>query len=146
MGGSGIGHGETVFVAAVAHGFGGDGGSDWAAPTLGVGAGARKDRHSVPQGEAREWLIAALAGKPGLTMRGLAAEMDAPGTRVAHDKVWFFAKAARLSVKKTLIASEQLRPKVPRFRARGKAHQYRQDPKCLILLDETLVKTNMTPT
>ena len=38
--------------------------------------------------------------------------------------------------------AEQLRPKVARFRARWTAHQHRLDPKRLIFLNETWVKTN----
>lgn len=44
------------------------------------------------------------------------------------------------------MASEQLRPKVARFRERWKKHQHRLDPKRLIFLDETWIKTNMTRT
>ena len=46
--------------------------------------------------------------------------------------------------KKTLMASEQMRPKVARFRARWRAHQHRLDPRRLIFIDETWIKTNMT--
>ena len=45
-----------------------------------------------------------------------------------------------------MIASEQMRPKVARFRARWRAHQHRLDPKRLIFVDETWIKTNMTRT
>jgi hypothetical protein len=48
--------------------------------------------------------------------------------------------------KKTLMASEQMRPKVARFWARWRAHQHRLDPKRLIFIDETWIKTNMTRT
>jgi len=44
------------------------------------------------------------------------------------------------------MAAEQFRPKVARFRARWKAHQHRLDPKRLIFIDETWIKTNMTRT
>jgi transposase len=44
------------------------------------------------------------------------------------------------------MATEQFRPKVARFRARWKAHQHRLDPKRLIFIDETWIKTNMTRT
>lgn len=44
------------------------------------------------------------------------------------------------------MASEQLRPKVARFRARWRAHQHRLDPRQLIFIDETWIKTNMTRT
>jgi transposase len=46
--------------------------------------------------------------------------------------------------KKTLIASEQERPAVARFRQRWKAHQHRIAPERLIFVDETWIKTNMT--
>jgi hypothetical protein len=42
------------------------------------------------------------------------------------------------------MASEQMRPKVARFRARWRAHQHLLDPARLIFIDETWVKTNMT--
>lgn len=44
------------------------------------------------------------------------------------------------------MASEQMRPKVARFRARWRAHQHRLDPNRLIFIDETWIKTNMTRT
>src|SRR6185437_10422757 len=47
--------------------------------------------------------------------------------------------------KKTLFATEQLRPDVARRRARWRAHQHRLDPTRLVFIDETWAKTNMTP-
>jgi transposase len=47
--------------------------------------------------------------------------------------------------KKSLHASEQDRPDVARRRARWKRHQAKIDPKRLVFIDETWVKTNMTP-
>ena len=44
------------------------------------------------------------------------------------------------------MANEQMHPKVARFRARWRAHQHRLDPKPLIFIDETWIKTNMTRT
>ena len=44
------------------------------------------------------------------------------------------------------MASEQMRPKVSRFRTRWRAHQHRLDPRRLIFIDETRIKTNMTRT
>ena len=44
------------------------------------------------------------------------------------------------------MAAEQMRPKVAWFRARWRAHQHRLDPKRLIFIDETWIKTNMTRT
>jgi transposase len=43
-----------------------------------------------------------------------------------------------------VLPQEQLRPSIARFRARWKAHQHKIDPKRLIFIDETWLKTNMT--
>lgn len=47
--------------------------------------------------------------------------------------------------KKSLFASEQNRPDVARKRERWKARQASVDPSRLVFIDETWVKTNMTP-
>jgi transposase len=47
--------------------------------------------------------------------------------------------------KKSLHASEQDRPDVARRRARWKQHQAKIDPWRLVFIDETWIKTNMTP-
>jgi transposase len=53
--------------------------------------------------------------------------------------------ASRVSrSKKTLVASEQERPAIARFRQRWKAYQHRIAPERLIFVDETWIKTNMT--
>lgn len=44
------------------------------------------------------------------------------------------------------MASETERPKLVRPRARWKTHQHRLDPRRLVFIDETGVKTNMTRT
>lgn len=45
-----------------------------------------------------------------------------------------------------MLATEQDGTKLARFRARWKAHQHKLDPKRLVFIDETWVKTNMTRT
>jgi len=47
--------------------------------------------------------------------------------------------------KKTLVADERERPDVKRRRERWRRHQGRVDPKRLVFIDETWVKTNMAP-
>ena len=47
--------------------------------------------------------------------------------------------------KKTALASEQERPDVARRRTRWKARQGRIDPRRLVFVDETWIKTNMAP-
>jgi transposase len=49
------------------------------------------------------------------------------------------------ALKKTTVAAEQERPKIARFRARWKAAQGRVDPRRLVFIDETWIKTNMAP-
>jgi len=44
-----------------------------------------------------------------------------------------------------VVAAEQDRPDIARKRCRWKAHQHRVDPRRLVFLDETWVKTNMAP-
>ena len=44
-----------------------------------------------------------------------------------------------------MLPAEQTRPDIARKRERWKAHQGRIDPKRLVFLDETWVKTNMAP-
>jgi len=44
-----------------------------------------------------------------------------------------------------VFAAEQKRPAIARFRARWKAYQGRIDPRRLVFLDETWIKTNMAP-
>lgn len=50
------------------------------------------------------------------------------------------------ALKKSLRASEQDRPDVARRRLQWKQHQGKVDPKRLVFIDETWVKTNMTRT
>lgn len=57
-------------------------------------------RRPVLAGEAGDWLLARLAGKPDLTMRALTAELAARGVHVAHDTVWRFVRRAGMTVKK----------------------------------------------
>jgi transposase len=44
-----------------------------------------------------------------------------------------------------VLPTEQSRPDIARKRARWKAHQHRIDPRRLVFLDETWIKTNMAP-
>ncbi|GGB14118.1 hypothetical protein GCM10011491_47080 [Brucella endophytica] len=71
--------------------------------------------------------------------------LRAAGIQVSHDTVWRFLRREGKTFKKTLVASEQDRTKVARFRASWKTHQHRVDPRRLVFVDETWVKTNMNP-
>ena len=56
-----------------------------------------------------------------------------------------FCTARGRAFKKTLFASEQKRPAIARFRSRWKAYQAKIDPRRLVFIDETWLKTNMAP-
>jgi len=79
------------------------------------------------------------------TTRGLAAELAERRIKTGRRAVWTFVREEGLSFKKSLFASEQDRPDVARKRERWKAHQASIDPARLVFIDETWVKTNMTP-
>jgi transposase len=48
----------------------------------------------------REWLLARIAEKPDLTLRGLVAELADRGTPASYGAVWRFFKRERISFKK----------------------------------------------
>ena len=51
----------------------------------------------------------------------------------------------RLSSKKIVRPTQPSRPDIARKRARWKARQHRIDPKRLVFIDETWIKTSMAP-
>jgi hypothetical protein len=59
--------------------------------------------------------------------------------------VWKFVHAEDLTYKKTLIASERDRADVARRRMQWLKYRADVDPKRLVFIDETWVKTNMAP-
>jgi transposase len=72
----------------------------------------------------RDWLLARIAEKPDLTLRGIVVELAARGTPASYGAVWRFFKHEGDHVqKKSLHASEQDRADVARRRARWKQHQ-----------------------
>jgi transposase len=48
----------------------------------------------------RDWLLARMATKPDLTLRGMQAELAARGIRVSCKAIWNFFRAERLTFKK----------------------------------------------
>ncbi|HBF30458.1 MAG TPA: IS630 family transposase [Rhizobium sp.] len=100
----------------------------------------------ILRGDAADAVRQRLVAKSDWTVRALSADLKAAGISVSHDTIWRFLRSEGKTFKKTLVASEQDRPKVARFRARWKTHQHRLDPDRLVFIDETWVKTNMTRT
>jgi transposase len=82
---------------------------------------------------------------PHLTLHGLKAELAARGVKVSHDTVWTFLRREGLRFKKSLFALEQARADVARHRRRWKALQGGLDPRRLVFIDETWIRSNMAP-
>ena len=104
--------------------------------------GGRKPR--TLSGDIALWLRERLHSGP-FTTRGLTDELAGRGVKTDRRAVWTFVREEGLSLKKSLFASEQDRPDVARKRQRWKARQASIDPARLVFIDETWVKTNMTP-
>jgi transposase len=121
----------------------------WAQRKRLVGSVAAKpmggSRRRVLSGE-RTWLLARIAAKPDVTLRGLLAELAERGVKISYGAIWDFFASEGISFKKSLYASEQDRPDVAWRRARWKKYQGRLDPARLVFIDETWAKTNMTRT
>ena len=133
--------GETGRAAAARFGV-----SPSTAVRLGQRARAGQDLAARPRGGSparlvkgavADWIRARLTEKPDVTVRALAAELGARGTAMTYDTVWRFLRQEGLTFKKTLVAAEQDRPKVARFRIRWKDHQHKIASERLVFLDET---------
>ncbi|WEX91578.1 hypothetical protein PZN02_006412 (plasmid) [Sinorhizobium garamanticum] len=94
------------------------------------------------RGAAADEVHRRLAAKTDWTVRALAADLKAAGIDVSHDTVWRFLRREGKTFKKTLIASEQDRPKVARFRSRWKTRQHRLDPHRLVFVDESVLQSS----
>ncbi len=86
-----------------------------------------------------------LAGHPSLSLRALQGELAERGVKVSYGALWSFVHSEGLSFKKSVLASETERPQIAARRARWRRHQRRIDPRRLVFIDETWVKTNMAP-
>ena len=82
---------------------------------------------------------------PHLTLHKLKDELAARGVKVSHNAVWLFLGARDCGSKKTLFAPEQARSDVARRRRRWRSWQAGLDPRRLVFIDETWIKTNMAP-
>ncbi len=85
-------------------------------------APAKMGGHVKPmlRGAAADEVHRRLAAKPDWTVRALAADLKAAGIDISHDTVWRSCAAKARHLKKTLIASEQDRPKVAGSEAAGR--------------------------
>ncbi len=93
----------------------------------------------------RGFIIEAIQQTPHLTLHGLK---DLPGERdifVSHNAVWAFLRREGLSFKKTLFGLEQARVDVVRKRRRWQSFMEQLNPKHLVFIGETWIKTRMAP-
>lgn len=93
----------------------------------------------------RDFLIERINQTPHLTLHGLKDELAARGVMASRNAVWLFMRREGLSFKKTLFALEQWRPDVARRRQRWRSLQATFDPRRLVFIDETWIKTNRAP-
>lgn len=94
--------------------------------------------------DQREWLLARIKAAPDLTLRALQAELAERGVVVSHWAVWKLFASERITFKKSLLPSEQLRAGIAHRRERWRKLQASLDPARLVFIDETWAKTNMT--
>jgi len=85
----------------------------------------------------RDRLLERIAQQPDLPLRALLAELESRGIKVSYFALWNIVDRANLSLKKSLRASEQDRPKVARRHLRWHRRQGKVDPKRLVFIDET---------
>ncbi|MHB8887004.1 MAG: IS630 family transposase [Methylovirgula sp.] len=93
----------------------------------------------------RSFIVERIAQTPHLTLHGLKDDLAARGVKVSHNAVWLFLRREGLTFKKTLFALEQARDDIARRRRRWRSWQTRLDPRRLVFIDETWIKTNMAP-
>ena len=93
----------------------------------------------------RAFIVERINQTPHLTLYGLKAELAARGVKVSHDTVWQFLRREGLRFKKTLFALEQARADIAWRRQRWRSFQAGLDPRRLVFIDETWIKTNMAP-
>ena len=104
--------------------------------------GGRRKRALEPH---RAFIVERINQTSHLTLHGLKDELAARGVHVSHNAVWLFLRREGLRFKKTLFALEQARSDVARRRQRWRSWQAGLDPRRLVFIDETWIKTNMTP-
>ncbi|MGZ9021617.1 MAG: IS630 family transposase [Rhodoplanes sp.] len=93
----------------------------------------------------RAFIMERIKQTPHLTLHRLKDELVARGVQVSHNAVWLFLRREGLRFKKTLFALEQARSDIARRRRRWRSWQAGLDPRRLVFIDETWIKTNMAP-
>jgi transposase len=107
-----------------------------------VGHGGHRPSKLMPH---RDFLEAARAETPDVTLQALCDRLLAErGVKADTSLMWLLSPDRRHVQKKTVVAREQDRPDISRHRQRWQVYQGLIDPGCLVFIDETWTKTNMT--
>ena len=93
----------------------------------------------------RGFILKRISQTPHLTLHALKDELAARGVKVSHDAVWLFLRREGLRLKKTLFALEQARRDIAHRRRRWQSWQPGLDPRHLVFIDETWIRTSMVP-
>ena len=94
----------------------------------------------------RDWILARVRACPHTAVRRLQTLLAERGTSAGRDTVRRALRSLGCTFKKkTPVADERDRPDAERRRERWKRHQGRADPRMLVFIDETCVKTDMAP-
>ena len=94
----------------------------------------------------RAWILGRIKACPAITLAGLQDWLGGRGVAASLASIWRFLRVCGLTRKKlTPVADERNRPDVIRRRERWTRFQGRADPRKLVFIDETCMKTNMSP-
>ena len=93
----------------------------------------------------RAFIVERINQTPHLSLHRLKDELADRGVKVSHNAVWLFLRREGLRFKKTLFALEQARSDIARRRQRWRSWQAGLDPRRLVFIDKTWIKTNMAP-
>ena len=94
----------------------------------------------------RAWILERIKACPAITLAGLRDWLGGRGITSSLASIWRFLRVCGLTRKKPApVADERDRPDVRRRRERWKRFQGRADPRKLVFIDETCMKTDMSP-
>ena len=95
----------------------------------------------------RFWILERINACPAVTLAGLQDWIGGRGVAASVASVWRFLKSCNITRKKlTPVADERDCPDAERCREQWKSFQSLADPRKLVFIDGTWMKTNMSPT
>ena len=94
----------------------------------------------------RSRILERIKACPAVTLAELQDWLGVRGVATSVASIWRFLKSCSITRKKlTPVADERDRPDAERRREKWKGFQGRADPRRLVFIDETWIKTNMSP-